>query len=234
VVGNQGDSCDYGIQFEVGGGGGVFNGQALYSSNNFDSSVGDMNNVGVTVRPRIGFNASLFGSNLFTGAGSPEGVVTARVGSMYLRTDGGQGTVVYYKESGSGTTGWLGMGGAPIVFGANDMTTVATAVFLAPGYQATAGAGEIKVAITRAGTIRNLRVQIATAGVDTQTVTFTVRKNGVDTTLTCTKANDAAGAASDTTHSFTVVAGDLLSISVTKAAVVTSGQVGVTATIELV
>ena len=42
-----------------------------------------------------------------TGAGTPEGVVTAPVGSLFLRTDGGAGTVMYVKESGTGNTGWV-------------------------------------------------------------------------------------------------------------------------------
>jgi len=41
-----------------------------------------------------------------SGTGSPEGVVTAPVGSLYLRTDGGAGTTVYIKETGAGNTGW--------------------------------------------------------------------------------------------------------------------------------
>lgn len=40
------------------------------------------------------------------GTGSPEGVVTAEVGTIYLRRDGGAGTTFYVKESGSGNTGW--------------------------------------------------------------------------------------------------------------------------------
>lgn len=42
-----------------------------------------------------------------SGAGSPEGVLTANIGSMYLRTDGGAGTTLYIKESGAGSTGWV-------------------------------------------------------------------------------------------------------------------------------
>ncbi len=42
-----------------------------------------------------------------SGSGSPEGVVTAPVGSLYTRTDGGAGTTLYVKESGSGNTGWV-------------------------------------------------------------------------------------------------------------------------------
>lgn len=41
------------------------------------------------------------------GSGSPEGVVTAPVGCIYSRTDGGAGTSLYVKESGTGNTGWV-------------------------------------------------------------------------------------------------------------------------------
>lgn len=42
-----------------------------------------------------------------SGTGSPEGVVTAGVGTLYKRTDGGYGSTLYIKESGSGNTGWV-------------------------------------------------------------------------------------------------------------------------------
>jgi hypothetical protein len=42
-----------------------------------------------------------------SGSGSPEGVKTAPIGSLYTRTDGGAGTTLYVKESGTGNTGWV-------------------------------------------------------------------------------------------------------------------------------
>jgi hypothetical protein len=42
-----------------------------------------------------------------SGEGSPESVVTAPIGSLYTRTDGGAGTTLYVKESGTGSTGWI-------------------------------------------------------------------------------------------------------------------------------
>lgn len=42
-----------------------------------------------------------------SGAGSPEGVVTGAVGSLYTRTDGGAGSTLYVKESGAGNVGWV-------------------------------------------------------------------------------------------------------------------------------
>ncbi len=44
---------------------------------------------------------------VITGFGSPEGVVTAPVGTLYLRLNGGAGTTLYVKESGVGNTGWV-------------------------------------------------------------------------------------------------------------------------------
>jgi len=42
------------------------------------------------------------------GYGSPEGVIVASVGAIYMRKDGGAGTSVYIKESGTQTaTGWV-------------------------------------------------------------------------------------------------------------------------------
>jgi hypothetical protein len=41
------------------------------------------------------------------GAGTPEGSVTAGVGSVYQRTNGGANTSLYVKESGTGNTGWV-------------------------------------------------------------------------------------------------------------------------------
>jgi hypothetical protein len=44
---------------------------------------------------------------IYRGTGSPEGAVTAGVGSLYQREDGGAGTCLYVKESGTGNTGWV-------------------------------------------------------------------------------------------------------------------------------
>ena len=43
-----------------------------------------------------------------TGSGTPEGAITAPIGSTFRRSDGGAGTSFYVKESGSGNTGWVG------------------------------------------------------------------------------------------------------------------------------
>lgn len=43
---------------------------------------------------------------LTAGTGTPEGVVTAPIGSLYLRLDGSTSTTLYVKTSGTGNTGW--------------------------------------------------------------------------------------------------------------------------------
>lgn len=42
-----------------------------------------------------------------TGTGSPNGVIAAAVGALYVDTAGGAGTTLYVKESGTGNTGWV-------------------------------------------------------------------------------------------------------------------------------
>lgn len=49
----------------------------------------------------------LVGNNIgiYSGSGSPEGVITANVGSLYLRTDAA--TALWVKQTGTGATGWV-------------------------------------------------------------------------------------------------------------------------------
>ena len=46
------------------------------------------------------------GPIILVGTGSPETVVTAGVGALFLRTDGVP--TLYVKETGTGNTGWVG------------------------------------------------------------------------------------------------------------------------------
>lgn len=67
-----------------------------------------------------------------TGSGSPEGVVTAVVGSLYMRNDGGSSTTMYVKESGSGNTGWKPVlaGAVPFARGGTLINPVAGNVYI--------------------------------------------------------------------------------------------------------
>jgi hypothetical protein len=235
IVGNGFANTDYGAQFEIGGGGGAFSGVQMFADNNINVNTDQFLAVGApALSLRIGANAgSTLTNSIFVGTGTPESVVSARIGSLFMRTDGGNGTALYYKETGTGTTGWVALGGAPIVFGTGDTTANAAAQFLAPGYIATSTTTEYQLAITRPGTIRNLRVKPAVVGVGAANNTYTVRKNGVDTTLTVTSSNTTTTLQTDAVNSFTVVAGDLLSLSVVKSAGVVSGQLDVVASMEV-
>lgn len=51
---------------------------------------------------------SIKGTIIETGSGSPESVITAPVGSFYMRTDSAT-LPVYFKTSGSGNTGWTAL-----------------------------------------------------------------------------------------------------------------------------
>lgn len=60
-------------------------------SNLFASAIINLDSANTTIR---------------SATGSPEGVVTAPVGSLYLNRTGGASVTAYLKESGSGNTGW--------------------------------------------------------------------------------------------------------------------------------
>lgn len=65
-----------------------------------------------TIMLRFNQNGQVWLGNLAAllghGSGSPEGAIAAPVGSIYLRTgDGGAGSTLYVKESGTGNTGWV-------------------------------------------------------------------------------------------------------------------------------
>ena len=67
--------------------------------------------VGTTALPLVSVAARRvdiggFGAFIESGTGSPEGVLTAPVGSLWLRSNGGAGSTLYVKESGAGNTGW--------------------------------------------------------------------------------------------------------------------------------
>jgi hypothetical protein len=65
----------------------------------------DWNNATTVI---YGRNSNALSPYAFLGGnGSPENSVVAPVGAIYTRRDGGAGTTLYVKQSGSGNTGWV-------------------------------------------------------------------------------------------------------------------------------
>lgn len=123
--------------------------------------------------------------------------------------------------------------GAPLSIPvANTVLATATGtVFSSPGNDSAALSigteGNVSWACPRAGTISALYVRTGgTAKVNTPATVITVRKNGVDTTLTVTMTQTVNTTTADTTHSFTVAAGDLITVSFA-----TTGAAGVSTSI---
>jgi hypothetical protein len=75
------------------------------------STAGDVTiNAGDLIQGTAGKGIKFSGDNNILwrcGTGTPEGAVTAPVGSLFTRTDGGANTTLYVKESGTGNTGWV-------------------------------------------------------------------------------------------------------------------------------
>lgn len=100
-----------------------------------------------------------------------------------------------------------------IIGGGGITALTATKWYPAGGELDSSAAGEssINQPVPYAGTIKNLYVIITAAPGGATTRTFTLRKNGGSQTVTVTIA-DPATTGSDTAHSFTVAAGDLIDV----------------------
>lgn len=74
--------------------------------------------------------------------------------------------------------------------------------------------GEVRQVCPTAGTLKNLYISLSIdPGTSPDAYTYTLRKNGADTTLTCTiVADNTTG--NDTAHTVAVVAGDVLTMSI--------------------
>lgn len=79
----------------------------LNSAGTETSSIdGNGNAIFNTAKATTYFGPSV-GVGIFFGSGSPEGVVTAAIGSLFLNQTTGSGQVLYVKQTGVGNTGWV-------------------------------------------------------------------------------------------------------------------------------
>lgn len=91
------------------------------------------------------------------------------------------------------------------------------------GIGVSAGSTEYPLSIVRRpGTVRTLYCYLATAPGGSDTAVFTVRKNASDQALTCT-ITGSAQTCNDTSNTFTVVAGDRLSVKAVSSAGTAAG-----------
>jgi hypothetical protein len=82
----------------------VLNGCMLYTvSNNLLQISSNSGGSSIGIRT----TAASTSTQIINGVGSPEGVITANVGSIFMRGDGGMLSTMYVKESGTGNTGWV-------------------------------------------------------------------------------------------------------------------------------
>lgn len=92
----------------------------------------------------------------------------------------------------------------------NGFTAGATTYLGLASYNAVSSTeNDRKQLCSSSGTLQNTRVKLTTAPGAGKSAVFTLRKNGVDTAITCT-ISDSATTASDTSNTVTVAAGDTL------------------------
>lgn len=93
---------------------GVGDARWFFAPNFFEGNVTDVASAGtdhvdlgrIAINSTGAFFPQRAGAGLYAGNVFPEGTVLANQGSMYQRTNGAEGSTVYYKISGTGNTGW--------------------------------------------------------------------------------------------------------------------------------
>lgn len=120
-----------------------------------------------------------------------------------------------------------------LIFGASALSATTTTRFLFPTYEdALAPTAAIQYRVSRAGTLRNLRVRHNTTAGNGNAIIYTLRVNGVASLLTVSLASTAADA-SDLVNTVVVAAGDLVDVRATKALNIASSPTGVVAEMEM-
>lgn len=121
-----------------------------------------------------------------------------------------------------------------LTFGANSISATTTTRYLYPSFaNATAQTSIINMVMPANGTLRNLYIyHNGTAG-NGNNIVYTVLKNSVATSLTITIPSTTQ-TASDTVNTVAIVAGDVVTIEITKAASIGSSPSDVYATLEVI
>jgi len=174
--------------------------------------------------------------------GSPQVATFYQNGAAVANNSGGKWTATHLVAStdlqvGGGTTftGSIGTGTqiasssgiAELWAGCNGTASASSTLFLfTPGNGATTctdTTGISDVPMTRAATIAIMQCVSFSAGVNASSGVMTVQKNGVSQSVTCTFGTGTS--CSDSTHSFSVAAGDKIRFQMTTQAAETLGSV---------
>ncbi len=165
------------------------------------------------------------------------GFVAADIGRIARQTDDNS----FYVLTATTPT-WVsitgGGGTTPksiLTWGNGSVSSTTTTRYLAPGYEdSIAPTSVVQWVAPCNGTISQLYAKHNTAGGNANAIVYTARKNGSAQTLTVSVAANSTTAVGDTTHSFTVAAGDVVDIEVTKAASVGTSPTDIMVTAQFV
>ena len=151
----------------------------------------------------------------YKSTGSPEGSVTAPVGSIFQRTDGGINTTFYIKQSGTGNTGWAPAytTGSPLTLPAGTATASTAPLKFTSGTNLTT---------PEAGALEYDGTEFyGTSSTASRTIFARVLKGSATLDFTST----AAGGVTDLTITVTGAAdGDVVSLSVPNASQTATGS----------
>lgn len=127
---------------------------------------------------------------------------------------GATNALIWTSGTGFGCNAITASSGASIVVYSGPSLTLSGTLYFPIGGGGLTSATEANVDIDSpaAATIQNFSVQMSAAPGIGNSVVYTWRKNAAGTALTCTISGAVATSCSDTTHSFTVVQGDLMSV----------------------
>lgn len=173
-----------------------------------DDSLGAVIDYTETKRARGEFRNLVVPSGVvreFAGIGSPEGQVTASTPAIYWRTNGGAGTMLYVKESGTGNTGWVAYGATgpagPAGSSRRDVALTAAGI-VAENYplelvtsSGTLVAGTaygFLVGLQAGDVVSKVNIPVVTAGVGTAPTLFRAALVDPSGNVVATTANEAA------------------------------------------
>lgn len=126
--------------------------------------------------------------------------------------------------------------GAILTWGVESIGGAADARYLPPGHDMGTAmlTNTAQMAVSRAGTLRNLFVHHNTANGNGQNVVYTVMVNGVATAITATLATGAIGIASDVANTVAVADTDVISIQANKPNAIGAGNIQTQVSLEII